>query len=136
MAESLYDLFGTDKELEKDGIVLNYGKGGKIKIARAGGANSRFAKALETKMRPYRRQFEAGTMDETVANDLLLEAFAETVVLGWEGVQDREGNELAFTRENVTKLFKDLPDLFTDVREQAMKFANFRVTQVEADAGN
>lgn len=136
MSDSMYSLFGTDKAMEQSGIVLDYGSAGKIKVARAGGSNSRFAKALEAKMRPYRRQFEAGTMDDEVANKLLIEAFAEGVILGWEKVKGPDGKELKFSRENVIKLFTDLPDLFADVREQAMKVSNFRAEQVEEDAGN
>lgn len=133
---SFYTVFGTDKDMEQTGIVLNYGKAGKIRIARAGGANAKFAKVLEAKMRPHRSQFENGTMDNETANDLLIEAFAEAVVLGWEGVTDAEGKEIKFSTANVVKVFKDLPELFTDVREQATKIANFRAEEVEADAGN
>jgi len=135
-AESIYDVFATDKGMERTGIELDYGKLGKIRIARAGGANNRFTKVLEQKTRPYRRQMDADTMDEDVANTLLIEAFAETVVLGWEGIKDRNKQPMPFTRENVIKLFTDLPELFTDVREQAMKAANFRELGVETDSGN
>lgn len=133
---SLYDVFETNKDIEKTGIILDYGSAGKIKIARAGGSNVNFAKVLEQKMRPYRRQFETGAMADSVANKLLIETFAETVILGWEGVVGRDGNPLPFSRENVIQVLNDLPDLFVDLREQAMKVANFRADVVEADAGN
>lgn len=134
--DSLYSLFGTDKNMEQTGVILDYGNAGKIKIARAGGSNTKFSKVLEAKMRPYRRQYEAGTMSDEVANTMLIEAFAEAVVLGWEDIKGPDGKNLKFSRENAIKLFTDLPDLFVDVREQSMKVSNFRMVEVEADAGN
>lgn len=133
---SLYDLFGTDKNLETAGIWLDYGKAGRIKIARAGGSNKRFATDFEQRMRPHRRKLELGTLDEDTANRILAEAFAHTVVLDLENVRGPDGAIIAYSPENVVQLFIDLPDLFADVREQAMKVANFAASSIEHDAGN
>lgn len=133
---SLYAQFETDRDMERSGIRLNYGNGVCIIIARAGGSNTRFAKVFEAKTRPYRRQIESETLDPLVAESLLVQAFVESVILGWEGVKDRYGDDLLFTREHAIKLFTELPDLFADVREQATKAANFRAHDVEDDAGN
>ena len=61
---SMYDAFGTDKDLEKTGIYLEY-ETFRIKVARAGGGNKRFAKMLEAHTRPYRRAMQT----ETLGND-------------------------------------------------------------------
>jgi len=134
--DSIYGLFGTDKEMERSGIWLDYGKFGSFLIARAGGSNDRFQKAMERLSRPHRKQIANETLDDDIANDLLLKAFAEAVVLSWKGIKDKDGREMPFTRDNVIKLFKDLPDLFVDVREQAQKSANYRSEEVETDLGN
>jgi len=55
-----------------------------------------------------------------------VEAYAEAVILGWDGVAGPDGAPLPFTRENAVKLMLDLPDLFRDVQEQATKAALFR----------
>src|SRR5690606_30785342 len=86
---SLYNTFETDKSLERDGIVLDYGFNSKnqpiqIRIARAGGANTKFAKVLEQKMKPYKRAIANDTMDNKVAEKLMVEAYADAVILGWE----------------------------------------------------
>lgn len=138
---SLYQTFATDKALERDGIVLDYGFNShdqpiQIRIARAGGANAKFAKALEHKMRPYKRAIANETLDNKVAEKLLMETYAETVILGWNGVEDREGVELEFTKDNVLKVLTDLPDLFADIQQQSQKSALFREELREADAGN
>lgn len=136
---SLYNTFGTDKSLEKDGIVLEYGTNAQgvpvqIRIARAGGANVKFAKVLEHKLKPYKRTLDA--LDNKVAEKLLIETYADTVILSWSGVQDREGNDLEFNRDNVIKVLTDLPDLFIDIQQQSQKFALFREELRELDSGN
>ena len=110
---SLYQQFKSDANLEKSGILLEYGfsKSGKpitIRIARAGGGNSAFTKRMEAKVKPYRRQIQTETIDTAIVEKLLREVYAETVVLGWENVEDADGNPLDFTAANCIKLFEDL----------------------------
>lgn len=138
---SLYKSFKTDANLEKSGIELEYGENSKgqpilIRIARAGGANSAYNKRLEVLTKPYRRQIQTETIDNKVLEKIVAQAFAETVVLGWEGVEDEDNNELTFSVDNVVKLFNDLPDLYKDIQEQAQKTALFRQEILEVDSKN
>ena len=138
---SLYKSFKTDANLEKSGIELEYGENSKgqpilIRIARAGGANSAYNKRLEVLTKPYRRQIQTETVDNKVLEKIVAQAFAETVVLGWEGVEDEDNNDLPFSVDNVVKLFTDLPDLYKDIQEQAQKTALFRQEILEADSKN
>ncbi len=130
-----YQLFETSKKHETDGIVLDYGDF-KITVSRAGGANQKYNKLLAEKVKPYRRRFETGTMDNEMSDRLMAEVYAESVVIGWQNVRDRDGQVIAFTRDACVKLFLDLPDLFRDVQEQAMRVANFRAQELEADSKN
>ena len=138
---SLYKLFKTNENLETDGIWLEYGQTAdgkpiRIKIARAGGHNSAFSKALEKATRPYRKAIQTGMLDNKTADKLYKDVFADTVVLDWINVEGPDGKPMEFQRENVLKLFEDLPDLFADLREQANNVALFRDEVREADLGN
>lgn len=141
---TLYQKFATNKDLEKSGIVLQYGttiRDGKevpvtITIGRAGGGNVRFEKVFEAKTKPYKRMIQTDTLDPKVAERLMIETYAETVVLGWENVQDSEGNFLEFKPENVVIILTDLPDLFSDIQSQATKMALFRTEINEVDTKN
>ena len=138
---SLYTQFETDREIEKTGIVLDYGFNSKkqpiqIRMARAGGANERYSKLLELRTKPYRRQIQNETLENAVAEKITKEVYAQTVVLGWTGVEDRDGNEMPFTQENCVKLFTDLPDLWSDVQSQSTRASLFRAEILEADAKN
>lgn len=138
---SLYKQFKTDDNLERVGILLEYGENSKgkpiaIRIARAGGANSQYTKLIEARVKPYRRQIQNETIERVVVDKLLRQVYAETVVLGWENVEDENGNELPFSTENCAKIFEDLPDLFSDIQEQSQRAALFRQDILEADSKN
>jgi len=132
---SPYAQFQTDESLETEGVVLDYGDY-QIRIARAGGANKRFAKVLEAKQKPHRRQIQNETLDEGVARKLLAESYAEAVVLGWDNLTGPDGKPMPYSKQNCVKLLLDLPDLFADIREQAAKVALFRREEIEEAAGN
>ena len=133
---SLYEQFSTDTEREVKGIVLDFGEAGEITVARAGGANKRYAKVLKQKAAPYKRQMEHDLMTMEQADDLLVDVFVEAVVIGWKRIKDREGNDIKFSKKACADLFKDLPEFFATVREEANKAANFRNDDLEADTKN
>lgn len=138
---SLYKQFKTDQSLEQEGIVLNYGQNSKgenidIKIARAGGHNTKFAKVAEQVLKPYRRQIANETAERVVMENAMRTIYARSVVIGWSGVEDEDGKPMPFTEENCIKLFTDLPDLFSDLREQAEKQTLFRREALETESKN
>lgn len=136
MKKGPYAMFQTDPKAEaSEGIVLDYGSF-RIRVARAGGANAAFKRLMSDKLRPYRKQLDLGTIDEDLAQKILVEVYSESVILGWEGVTDEKGQALPFTRTNVAKLLTDLPDLFRDIQEQAASLSNFKAEQLEEEAKN
>jgi len=138
---SLYKQFQTNQKLEQEGVVLNYGENSKgqqieFRVARAGGSNKRYLERMEAKTKPLRRQIQTETVERGTLERVIREVFAETVVLGWSGVEDADGNSLPFNRANCIKLFNDMPDLFADIQEQAQKFVIFRQEILEEDSKN
>lgn len=140
---SIYKTFQTSKDMERDGIWLDYGlldedvtKPIRIKVARSGGSNQNFAKALETKTKPHRRSIQTETIDTKIVEKLLMETFVDSVILDWTNVSDKDGNVLPFTRENVILVMTDLPDLFADIREQSAKAVLYRQEILDVDAKN
>lgn len=144
----LYSQFKSDADLEKRGVVLEYGFLKKpdgtvdesrpvtFTVARAGGSNSAFTRLMESRIKPYRRQLANEAMDNSVAQKIMREVWAQTVVLGWTNVQDENGQDLPFTAENCVKLFTDLPELFADVQQQSQNGQLYRAELRKHDAGN
>jgi len=141
---SLYSDFKTSKTLEVDGVRFVNGTYA-YTLARSGGANKKFKKLFERLARPYRRQLDNGTLDNAVAERLMREVFAKTVVLKWETLRDGEwvegieledGSIVPATPETLVKVFEELEDLFTQLSEDAKNIAYFRQAGMEEDAGN
>lgn len=138
-------MFQTNAVAEQKGIRIDYGAF-YFTVARAGGSNDKFKAKVRELMRPYERAIELGEMDDKVASKLAAEAFAETVVLGWGSVVDGKdvegvltkpnGDKVEFSVDAVKDLFAELPELFTDLMQQANKPQNFRRVAQEVDAKN
>ena len=142
---SMYGLFKTSVDLESGGVIIDYGSF-RVTIARAGGYNKRFAKALEAITKPYRRAMQTETMDNDIAIELLYKVYADTVIIKWEtkvddewkiGIEQPDDEDLLpVNAENIIKTFTQLPDLFLDIREQSNRIAIFREEILENDSGN
>lgn len=140
---SLYDTYETDPQLEKEGVHLEVGmtKDGEkivtIQLRRAGGANQQFAKVFELKSKPYRRVMEIpGALDPAVQERVMREVYVDSVVVGWENMEDREGNPIPYSKQAALKLFADLPDLFRRVVKESQEMDLFRRIVVEEEAKN
>lgn len=129
----LYQTFGTSQSLEQDGIILDFGKGVKIKTRRAGGANSKFQKLLIKRTAPHKALLKQNLLDESQALEIMAGVYADAVIIGWEGVTDENDKPLAFNRENVIKVLLDLPDLFNAIQDATADHSNFQSEMVEAD---
>lgn len=136
--------FKTDPELETGGIEVDYGDFA-VRIARAGGANKNYTRILEKKTAPYRRAIESGVLPRERMEAVLMEVFAEGVVLNWYvgegearkvGIELPDGSIVEPTAANILTVFKDTPDLFWDLHEQAGKIAVFRRAAVEEESKN
>jgi len=151
--------FATDSQVENKGVVLEYGDT-RIRIARAGGANKKFALALNEATRPLRRAIAADAVDSDQQRDILVQVYVDTVILSienrvhapgndepqWQrgilhadiGVEKAEGdaNLLPDTKANILKLLVALPELFNDIQQQAQNYALFKADIDEELAKN
>lgn len=127
--------FHTDKQLEKDGIWIDYGEF-QIKIARAGDSNPRYVQRRESLMRPLRRQIDNGTLSREKQDEILKQLFCECVVLDWKGAifSDDPEENVPCTIDAVTDLVEKAPDLYADLLLQATDYKLFLKQAAEADA--
>ena len=140
---SLYKQFATNTDKEIEGIEVQMteaeNEDGSIPtfvVSRMGKSNKRYSKALEAATRPYRRQIELGTMNNDKAEEIFLGVFVDTVLKGWKNVRDESGADMPFTKQTAMKLFKDLPEVYERLQEEAKLSANFREASLEEEAKN
>lgn len=136
---SLRSQFATNSKSEIEGIAVKYapnddGTEPTFIVARAGGNNKEYSKTFEKVTRPYRRTMDS--MPPEQAKNILMDIFVESILKGWEHVQDENGVELPFTKENAIALFKDLPDLYADLSEKSSGMALFKQEALDAEAKN
>jgi len=134
--ESIYNVYGTDSNKEVDGVWIPGAGGTQFLLARAGGSNQKFKSLMARKMRPHRRSFDRGFLDNEVANEVLLRVFSRTVLLGWKGVFDQNGKRISFTIENAENLMRALPDLFRELYDASSDQSNFSNLESEEIAKN
>jgi hypothetical protein len=134
--QSAHALFGTDKDLESgSGVTIDF-PGFSITIHRAGGSNKRYGKALAQKMQPHRQRFDRGVLDDATSEAILLEAFAEGVVIGWAGNIGPGGKKAPYSVENCIELLNELPDLYTLLKKEANDASLFRSETEEIEEKN
>jgi hypothetical protein len=141
----MYKNFQNDPDAERNGIIQDYGDF-RVTLARSGGANKSWEKTLERRTKKYERALATGTMDDDVAEQIMMETFADTVVLDWEvkdedgnwqrGIEGPDGEVLPFNKENLLLTFKNLPDLYNDLRIQASNSSLYRLKLREEAAKN
>lgn len=132
---SPYAMFATDKDIEKKGVVIDYGAFS-ITVARAGGSNVKYTKTVDALSKPYRRAIANETIAPEQVKKIMREAYAKSVVVGWTGMVDATGAPIPFTVQNCIRVFEDLDDLFSDVMEQAQRAALFKKDITEGVVGN
>lgn len=136
---SIYELYETDLAKEVEGFWHKVNKKISIKMARAGGANLSFTKAMEQKTREHRKRggaLEGDEMDIELVTEIMKEAFAECIILDWKGITNKEGKKVAFSVAAAKKMIADLPDLYSELRDAAGAASNFRIAGIKADVGN
>ncbi len=138
-----YGSYETDKQLEKNGIMLDLGESGTYIVARSGGANKKYSELVRKLTQRYRRQIANGTLSIDIADRITIEAFSKTILLGWVkkdvngceyDVTGEDGNPLPYSTENAKKLLTDLPDLFADIKACADEATGYRM-EVIAEEG-
>ena len=157
---ALYEKMKTSPRLESEGIWLQIDDT-RIRLARAGGKNTKFTVAAEKIAREHKRALDL--MGEEQGRKIFTKLFAEIIVLDWltrdetgildkdgdpategldkkerwtRGISGPEGEMMEFTVKNVKKVFGDIPDLLKLVKETAEDPALFRQELVKHIEGN
>lgn len=116
-------LFGTDSKKEQEGVWYDLAEGLRMKIARIGNPN--YQKRFQTLSKPYRRSIRRGTLSDDLAEKLLIQCLAETILLDWEGVED-DGKEISYSIENAINLLKKYPELRNYINDIANELEGFQ----------
>ncbi len=105
-------------------------------LARMAETNREFQLAMATALAPYSAEIRLGVFKNEKKQEIFNNVFAEYIVKGWENIQDREGNNIPYSKDACVSLLNDLPDLYDVLYKFAGEISNFLVANQEADAKN
>jgi hypothetical protein len=126
--------FQTSKSAEEEGIWVDVdGNGTKVKVARIN--NARYKKYFQKITKPYKRQIRNGTLAEELAEKLLVDALANTILLDWQGFT-KEGADFPYSVDNARSFLQESADFRDFVSDAANEMENFRGEELEEARGN
>jgi hypothetical protein len=113
-----------------------------FKIARPGGSNIAYDKALTTALMPYQKLISAqnkNNPDEKVivlVKDATKKAFSTTCIKGWINVKNAKGEILDWSPEAAHDLCKQLHTVYETLNEEASALTLFREESIADEVGN
>ena len=143
---SLRAQFKTDSNLETEGIELDYGDA-VFTVARAGGPNRKYTKALAKALKPYNPAIDSGSVKESQLLPAILRPFLDHVLLNWQtrgkdgklqvGIEPSDGSDklIPFTKDAALAFFLEVPELYYQLNNDASGRKLF-LENMEAAAGN
>ncbi len=131
----IFSQYQTDEDAEVDGVWVDLGDGGRVKVARFG--NPVHEKVMERLRRPYRNMLRSGRdLPKDIQDRLTIEGLAESILLDWSGLEDENGKAIAFSKKKAKELLTDLKDFRNAVSFLALEAETFRKEALEEAAKN
>lgn len=131
----LFKAFATDEKLEIEGRWVPFNADTSFKIARA--YNKQFSRMFQREFKSNRLALEAkGDAAEALADDIMCNVMAKTILLDWKGPLSISGEDLSkYSQENAVKALK-LKEFRAWVNQHADDAAAFKIHQDEEDEKN
>ena len=98
----------TDEAKEINGVWVDYVLGIRIKVARS--RNPKYQEELRNLVDPKTKDVRDEKLDAKVFANLLNTVRARTILLGWENIDDKDGNPIPYSVGQSEKFFAD-PEL-------------------------
>lgn len=132
---NLFKKYETDNRKEAlDGVEIDI-DGAIFICRRAGGGNRRYRAAISVGLNKPGVSARINSEDKVIAfeadDEISIEAYADSVVLDWKNVTDRNDEPWPYTKENFTELMHACPELWLTLRSKASDIEQFRVGQVK-----
>jgi len=96
-----------DHEKVNKGVLCEFADGVKFLIARK--PNDAFEEFMHKEIEPHLASIRAGVFDNELDKQITKKAYAHTVLLGWEGLEDDKGNPVEYSPEKAFEILND-PD--------------------------
>ena len=115
-------IFGTNKTDEIEGKWNDIGDGIQILVARIG--NPEYQKEFQRISKPHKRALRRGSLNDEVAERLLIKVMAKNILLDWKGLEE-DGVVVPYSYDNAIRIlteYKDLRDYVSDIANEMESF--------------
>lgn len=132
----IFARFATDPQKEQDGISMPLDETTKLVIRRFGNEDYQ---ALNRKLRERHKVVLEGTdikLAEKTSMDILIEAMANHILVGWEGVTYNGTTELPYSVSNAEMLLKlkDFRDTVFVISNNAENYRFDKLAEIEKNS--
>jgi hypothetical protein len=128
----IFAAFATDEKLEVEGKWFPLSKTASVLVARSG--NPDYIKQLRAKMKDAQLDLSGGDEADQVAEEIMIDVMAETVLKGWKGIKDKAGAAVPYSVEQA-RTYLRVKDFRKKVSGFSESFEAFRV-KAEEEQGN
>lgn len=121
----------TDLKKAKEGVWVDYAAGIRLKIASI--SNRAYRDAVEMILKPHMNRIRHNLMPAEERLDLLKPAIAQHILIGWDNIEDDNGQKIPYSAAKALEFFKDptLEDFFSFVVSTAGESEAYRSVEVE-----
>ena len=116
---SVYDRYATDAQVEVEGVYHTFDGGFKLRIARAGGGNRNYIKAIAERAEEFRNKKRAELVEAGTMADIYAEAIITDVEDPDGEFVGQDGEPIKVGSPQMAKLLRDLPELFLEIQRYA-----------------
>ena len=127
----IFSSFATDETLENEGKWFPLSKTAKVLVARAG--NDKYTEILRARLKEAQLDGMPEKEANAVAEDIIIDVMAETVLLNWSGVKSKD-HDVPYSVAKAREYLK-IKDFRKKIAGFSDNFEAFRV-KAEAEQGN
>jgi hypothetical protein len=128
----IFSSFATDEKLENEGKVFPLSKTAKVKVARSG--NTKYVTQLRKKMAEAQLDLATGEEADQLAEGILVEVMAETILVGWSGISEN-GVDVPYSVAKAAEYLK-IKDFRRKISALSENFESFKLkAEVEQKNG-
>lgn len=127
--------YGTDKDLEENGVVVDFGDGISVTVRRA---TCKKAKALREKLeKPHAKAIRMNTLSSDIQENITKRVFTEALIIDWTGVEFKDGTPAGeYTPEKGMRVLTEFEDFMGDVITAVVERATFQREEQEENTKN
>lgn len=96
--------FDVNDKLSIEGTWVPISKDASLKVARIN--NEKYREFVKQKTKPYRSAIRAGSVDEDLMTEIVVQAMARHVLLDWKGLTEK-GTDITYSVETAERLLRD-----------------------------